>query len=200
MRPPSIMSGKRARVYSYAKEYPLPPGNVSYNPIQQYRSSTVKPNNDYQTFSNWSLSIKSDLQSRTTVISHGEQYLPGVLSGEISLDGLVSSEGYMGYYAGQLVTVQLDWSQYFTSALADTKTIRIPVTISGIDRKASVKDAYQITINGKVNWIFDVGTAPQGWLVKEGAEEKKYGFIPTTPAIDVYSPASYPLLDSPYYA
>lgn len=200
MRPPSIMAGKGARVYAYSKDYPTPPGNIGYNPLKTYRSSLTAPDNNYQTFSDWSLNIKSDLQKRTTTISHGEQYLPGVLSGSITLNGLLSADGYMGYYAGQLVTVQLDWSSYFTNPLVDTKTIRIPVTIDGIDRTANVKEAYKVTITGKLNWIFDPFNAPQGWLVYSGTgKTSDFGYTPTTPAISILSPVNFPYKDSPFY-
>lgn len=204
MRPPSIMAGKGARVYAYAKDYPTPPGNIGYNPLKQYRSSDVAPNNLYQTFSDWTLNVKADLNKRTTVISHGEQYLPGILSGDISLNGLLSSEGYMGFYTGQLVTVQLDWSSYFLNPVLDSKTIRIPVTISDINRSANVKDAYKISISGKLNWIFDFSNAPQGWLTVPTEKtslnpSSDFGFTPATPAIAANSSATFPFNDSPFY-
>lgn len=204
MRPPSIMAGKGARVYAYSKDYPTPPGNIGYNPLKTYRSSLTAPDNNYQTFSDWSLNIKSDIQKRTTTISHGEQYLPGVLSGSITLNGLLSADGYMGYYTGQLVTVQLDWSSYFANPLVDTKTIRIPVTIDGIDRTANVKEAYKVTITGRLNWIFDPFNAPQGWIIPSTMSgslnpSSDYGYTPTTPAISILSPVNFPYKDSPFY-
>lgn len=199
MRPPSIMAGKGARVYAKVTDYPTPPGNVGYNPLKQYRSSLTAPDNNYQTFSDWSLNVKSDLQKITTTISHGEQYLPGIISGDITLNGLISSEGYMGYYIGQLVNVQLDWSSYFTSPLLDTKTIRIPVTISDIDRTANVKEAYKVTVRGKLNWMFDYSNAPQGWLIPSVNVTQDFGYTPETPSISVISPATFPYKDSPFY-
>ncbi len=201
---PSIMSGKGARVYAYTLKYPTPPGNVTYNPLDTYRGSLTNPDNRYQTFSDWSLSVKSDLQKRTTTISHGEQYLPGIMSGEITLNGLLSYEGSMGYYLGQLVVIHLDWSVYFTAGKKNTKNLRIPVTIAGMDRTASVKDAYKVTINGKLNWIYDPFKAPKGWFVRSKESGSRnpgsdYGYTPVTPAIRSDSPANAPNPDSPFY-
>lgn len=208
MRPPSIMAGKGARVYAYKSSYPTPPGNIVYNPLQNFRNFSVKdPDNNYQTFSDWSLTVKSDLQKRSTIISHGEQYLPGIMSGDISLSGMISSEGYMGYYVGQLVTVELNWSSYFdkTEKKVDTKTLKIPVSIASIDRTTSVKDAYKVSISGKLNFIFDPNKAPDGALVYDrngtiatSPDLNYYGYIPTTPAIADLS-ASPSSKQSPFY-
>lgn len=208
MRPPSIMAGKGARVYAYKSSYPAPPGNIMYNPLQNFRNFSVKdPDNNYQTFSDWSLTVKSDLQKRSTTISHGEQYLPGILSGDISLSGMISSEGYMGYYVGQLVTVELNWSSYFdkTKKEVDTKTLKIPVSIASIDRTTSVKDAYKVSISGKLNFIFDPYKAPDGAFmydrngtISTNPDPNYYGYIPTTPAIADLS-ASPSSKQSPFY-
>jgi hypothetical protein len=183
MAGPTLMAGKYGTVTAAQVNYALPPGNTTdpWNYIRNATIAAVLP------IKNWELSIEANMIERTNTLSQVDQYAPSSYNGELSFDFFVPRDYNLNFWIGQLMDVNLYWSQVTLSG-TKTKNFSIRVTISEIIRNLDVAEAYSGTIKAKINYNFEAGnTTFVYYYAIQGGEANNRGWYPLTPTITTAS-------------
>ena len=167
----TIASGISIVITALQVPYALPPGNIS-NPINYPQ---LIQDDRYQTFNEVTIDTDVQLIDRTNVLSYGGQSLPSGYTGNINLHGFVSPIAAYGYFVGMLLDIKISWLSPFDEELYRVIT---RMSVKSINRSVSVSGAYEIDIEGEMNFNFDSGdlrfitplsnTIPgnRGWIPK----------------------------------
>jgi len=174
--PVTIASGRSVQIFALQVPYALPPGN-NFN---AFNYPQLIQDDRFQTFNSVTIDADVQLMDRTNVLSYGSQSLPSGYSGNINLHGFVSPIAAYGYFVGMLLDIKISWIDPFGAELYSVIT---RISIKSISRSVSVNGAYEIDIDGEMNFNFDSGDirfiTPLGNTIPGNR-----GWIPKTPQLN----------------
>lgn len=145
----ALATGNRCRLSLTQRPIPPYPGDeVSLDPPPVYGGEAGG-----QTYFEWSIKVSGQPIDRSNVFSTASQSALGMVDGTVTLNGYVPLEFLTGirvngYYN---LLIEQQWVKTTTSDIG-TKWYSFPFLVTDLDIGANVRNAWQMTITGKIQY------------------------------------------------